>query len=123
MSGLTPKEAVKIIFYAINTRNLEPLYDILDAEAVFNFPGTKPLVGPTKIKGFFKILFRRFPKLEFTTGRLITEDNCAAVEWTNQGVNRNGSNYANAGVTVIELRNGQILYMSDTFKDTSFTMR
>lgn len=123
MPELTPQEAVEIIFNAMNTRNLNRLHDVLDPDAVFYFPGTNALTGPHKIEGFLKILFRRFPRLDFTTGRLITESNRAAVEWTNEGEDRKGTPYANAGVTIVELRNGRIIYMSDTFKDTSFTLR
>ena len=123
MSELNPKEAVEIIFNAMNTRNHDWLHDILDLGAVFYFPGTKPLTCPQKIEGFLKILFRSFPRLDFTTGRLIAEANCVAVEWTNEGEDRKGKPYTNAGVTVVELRNDRIIYMSDTFKDTSFTSK
>ena len=123
MPELTPKEACEIIFNAMNTRNLDRLHEVLDPEAVFYFPGTKPLSGPSKIEGFLKILFRGFPRLNFTTGRLIAEANCAVVEWTNEGEDRKGTPYANAVVTVVELRNGRIIYMSDTFMDTSFTSK
>ena len=123
MPELIPKEACEIIFNAMNTRNLDRLHEILDPEAVFYFPGTKPLIGPPKIEGFLKILFRSFPRLEFTTGRVIEEGNCAAVEWSNEGEDRKGTSYTNAGVTVVELRNGRIIYMSDTFIDTSFTSK
>lgn len=123
MSNPTPKDAVGIIFDAMNTRNLDPFLDILDPDAVFYFPGTKPLTGPRKIETFLKILFHRYPRLDFTIGRLVTEANTAAVEWTNEGEDRKGMPYANAGVTVVELRNGRIIYMSDTFKDTSFSSK
>jgi ketosteroid isomerase-like protein len=120
---LIPKKAAEIIFNTMNTRNLDRLHEILDPEAVFYFPGTKPLNGPSKIEGFLKILFRSYPRLEFTTGRVIAEANRAAVEWTNEGEDRKGTPYTNAGVTVVELRNGRIVYMSDTFKDTSFASK
>lgn len=123
MSDLSPKEAIRIVFNALNTRNLDRLHEILDAEAVFYFPGTNPLHGPQRIETFLKILFRRFPRLDFTTGRLIADETCAAEEWTNQGEGRTGAPYSNAGVTVVELKNGRIIYMSDTFKDTSFVMK
>ena len=123
MPELTPKVAAEIIFNAMNTRDLGKLYEVLDPEAVFYFPGTRPLSGPSQIEGFLKILFRSFPRLDFSTGRVIAESNCAAVEWTNEGEDRRGKPYTNAGVTVVELRNGRIIYMSDTFKDTSFTSK
>ena len=105
MPDLIPKDAVGIIFDAMNSRNFEPLLDILDPDAVFYFPGIKPLTGPRKIEAFLKILFHRYPRLHFTIGRLITETNYVAVEWTNEGEDRKGVPYANAGVTVVELTN------------------
>ena len=50
-------------------------------------------------------------------GRLDATDSWKA--WCN----RKGIPYVNAGVTVVELRAGRIIYMSDTFKDTSFTSK
>lgn len=123
MSPLPTKAAIKAVFGIMNARNLEQLNDILDVNAVFYFPGTPPIKGAQKIKTFLKVLFRRYPQLSFTTKRLIAEDNCAAVEWTNKGVDRTGELYTNEGVTVVELKNNRIVYISDTFKDTSFTMR
>jgi len=118
MADLTAREAVGRVFEAMNSRELDPLEAILDGEAEFHFPGTEPLRGPRSIARFIKILLRRFPKLAFTTGWVVAEAERAAVEWTNEGEDRKGAPYRNAGVTVLELREGRIVYMSDTFKDT-----
>jgi ketosteroid isomerase-like protein len=114
-----------MVFEAMNSRDLETLADILHPDAVFLFPGTNPLEGPEAIGRFLKILFRRFPRLCFTTGRLVLDEDAdrAAAEWTVEGEDRRGGAYRNAGVTVIELNGGKIVYMSDTFKDTSIFTR
>ncbi|MHC5036464.1 MAG: nuclear transport factor 2 family protein [Planctomycetota bacterium] len=123
MSEPTAKETVKGIFEALNARELSRLSDLLAPNAVFHFPGTNPLKGPEAIARFLNILLRRFPTLTFTTGRVIAEGGRAAAEWTNEGEDRKGTPYRNAGVTVIEMEGGRVVYMSDTFKDTAVFMR
>jgi ketosteroid isomerase-like protein len=124
MSDRDAREAAAAVFAAMNERDVELLVARLAPAAVFHFPGTKPLEGPDRIARFIKILFHRYPRLEFTTGRVIADERCAAVEWTNEGEDRGGEPYRNAGVTVIELAAGKIAYLSDTFKDTAvFTRR
>ena len=119
----TAREAAGRIFEAMNSRDLDSLSGILAPDAVFHFPGTGPIEGAEAIARFLKILLRRFPELTFTPGRTIVEEERAAVEWTNKGKDRKGIPYHNAGVTVLELREGRIAYMSDTFKDTAVFTR
>jgi ketosteroid isomerase-like protein len=103
----------------MNTRELDRLLALLAENAVFHFPGTEPIEGPARIERFLKILFHRYPRLEFTVSRVIADHKSAAVEWRNQGQDRSGSPYNNAGVTIVELAADRIVYLSDTFKDTA----
>jgi ketosteroid isomerase-like protein len=119
MADFDARTAARRVFEAMNARDLDPLADAMHEDAEFHFPGAEPLRGPKAIARFLKILLRRFPDLEFETGRIIAEGDRAAVEWTNAGRDRAGEAYRNAGVTVLELRAGKIAYMSDTFKDTA----
>ena len=112
-------QSIYRVFQALNQRELSLLDEVLHPDAVFHFPGTQPLFGSKKIVRFMKLLFRMYPKLEFTTGRVAIGNTCMAVEWTNSGLDRKGIAYENAGVTFIEQKNGKIVYMSDTFKDTA----
>lgn len=124
MSEGAARDAVAAVFAAMNERDVGLLLERLAPDAVFHFPGTAPIEGPDRIARFIKILFHRYPRLEFKTGRVIADARSAAVEWTNAGEDRNGEPYANAGVTVIELVGERIAYLSDTFKDTAvFTRR
>lgn len=120
---MNARDAAARIFEAMNARDLEPLAALFHPEAVFHFPGTVPVKGPDAIARFLRILLRRFPTLAFAPGRVIAEGDRAAVEWTNEGADRNGAPYRNAGVTVLELEEGRIAYLSDTFKDTSVFAR
>jgi ketosteroid isomerase-like protein len=124
MTDQDPRAAATALFEAMNNRDLDLLSSWLAPDAVFDFPGTKLLEGPDRIVRFIKILFHRYPELEFTTGRVIADGAAAAVEWTNQGRDRKDEPYRNAGVTIVELEDGKIGYLSDTFKDTAvFTRR
>ena len=49
---------------------------------------------------------------------MIQQDERAAVHWTNQGMNRRREPYENEGVTILEMKNGKISYISDFFKNT-----
>jgi ketosteroid isomerase-like protein len=48
----------------------------------------------------------------------ITEQERAAVHWTNKGADRKGGVYENEGVTILRFENGKICFISDFFKDT-----
>jgi len=120
--GEGPARIATALFDAMNARDPSAFAGLLAEGAVFHFPGTKPIDGAARIEKFVKILFFRYPVLAFELHRVICEDRCAAVEWTNAGADRSGAPYRNAGVTVIELdADGRVAYLSDTFKDTSFT--
>ena len=105
-------------FNVVNRRDLDKLKELLADYAEFYFPKTQPLVGRNRIIRFFKILFRQYPKLEFTVHREIMQGQVAAVHWTNRGVHKNGEPYENEGVTILEMERDKIRFISDFFKDT-----
>jgi uncharacterized protein (TIGR02246 family) len=119
--GTPLKQTATNFFDAMNTRDASSVASMLAEDAVFHFPGTAPMVGVERIQKFLKVLFFKFPRLEFSVGRVVADESAAAVEWTNRGERRDGAPYANAGVTVLALEGDRIVYLSDTFKDTSFT--
>jgi ketosteroid isomerase-like protein len=111
------------LFTSLNDRNPASFAALLAPNAVFHFPGTKPIRGAARIEQFVKILFFKYPRLVFEVGRVVADERRAAVEWENAGVTRDGVPYRNAGVTVLELEGDSIVYLSDTFKDTSLFVR
>jgi hypothetical protein len=56
--------------------------------------------------------------LNFYIQRIIIQGQQAAIHWTNQGKNRHDAPYENEGVTIMELMDGKIVFISDFFKDT-----
>ena len=112
------KHFLSMLFAGMNQKKLENLSESLADDAVFHFPRTAPLEGKKRILSFLKILFRKYPNLTFSVGRMTGDDTFGAAEWTNHGDSKTGEHYENAGVTFLEVKDGKIVYISDTFKDT-----
>ena len=117
---LSIKDLTQAIFDAFNNRDLSDLEQYLADDATFDFPGTELLQGPQRILLFFKILFRKYPRLKFNVEDIIVEENRACALWTNEGEDNQGNPYHNRGVTFVRVKEGKIISISDYFKDTSF---
>ena len=107
-----------VFFDVINGRELDKLEAQLTENAQFHFPKTQPLFGKKQIIRFFKILYRRYPVLDFRIQRQIIQGNLAAVHWTNRGADKKQELYENEGVTLFEMEGEKVRFMSDFFKDT-----
>ena len=114
------KDTTRIIFDALNSRDLSQLEEHLAEDALFEFPGTELLQGPKKILLFFKILFRKYPRLQFHVRDVIVENDQTCAIWTNEGQDSKGNPYKNRGITLVRVKDGKIVFISDYFKDTSF---
>ena len=115
---MADEQIVHTFFEVFNNRDTEKMATLLNADAEFFFPKTKPLIGKDRILKFLGILFRQYPQLIFTIQRVIRQGEQAAVHWTNQGFNRRKEPYQNEGVTILKMHNGKISYISDFFKNT-----
>lgn len=118
-SGIN-RTIAETIFTALNNRDLSLLDHYLDEHASFDFPGTSLIKGRKKIILFFKILFRKYPRLLFTVKETIADGDAVCVLWSNQGVNSSDQHYRNSGATVVRIAAAKIIFLSDYFKDTSF---
>jgi ketosteroid isomerase-like protein len=114
------EQRLRALFTCVSARDADGLAALLHPDAVFYFPKTAPLVGPERILRFFALLWRRYPRLDFSVRELIVapDGQRAAVHWTNAGHTREGADYANEGVTLLHLREGRLVLISDFFKDT-----
>ena len=114
-----PSESfIREFFEVFNQRNLNKMEQLFSPDAEFYFPKTQPLIGKNRILKFFNILFRQYPRLHFDIQRIIIEGRQAAIHWTNQGINKRNVPYSNEGVTIMEIMDGKIAFISDFFKDT-----
>ena len=64
-----------------------------------------------------------YPELKFKIENIIVDDAGAAVVWSNKGRFKSGEPYMNQGITLVQIREGKIVLISDYFKDTSFLNR
>jgi ketosteroid isomerase-like protein len=110
-----------MLFEAMNARDIARLEALLDGDAAFDFPGTGLIQGRRRILVFFKVLFRKFESLVFDVHEVVIDGDRACVVWENSGRHATGEPYANRGMTLIRLTGDRIAFISDYFKDTSFT--
>ena len=115
---MSSESFIREFFEVFNQRNLVKMEDLFSSDAEFYFPKTQPLIGKNRILKFLNILFRQYPQLNFEIQRIIVQGQQAAIHWTNQGKNKRDEPYENEGVTIMELINGKISFISDFFKDT-----
>jgi ketosteroid isomerase-like protein len=108
------------IFAAMNSRDVSELTPYIAEEAIFDFPGAGCITGKKRILLFFKILFRKYPRLFFHIDDIIVEGERACAVWSNAGEDAHGTAYRNRGITLVRTVDGQIIFISDYFKDTSF---
>lgn len=118
---MTIRALTQTIFEAFNKRDVSELEQYLAEDVVFDFPGTELMEGRKKILLFFKILFRKYPRLEFHVEDILVNGDHACAVWSNRGENKRGNPYKNRGVTLVRMSEGKIVCISDYFKDTSFT--
>ncbi|MBT8364459.1 MAG: nuclear transport factor 2 family protein [Deltaproteobacteria bacterium] len=115
---MSDKQLFHKFFDVFNHRDTKEMGDLLSPDAEFYFPKTQPLIGRERILKFLNILFRQYPELAFKIQRVIHQGDQAAVHWTNQGMNRRQEAYQNEGVTILEVQDDKINFISDFFKDT-----
>jgi len=68
-----------------------------------------------------KEYYRKLARLVFTVSDILVEGEKAVAVWTNKGESVSGEPYTNRGTTVFHFSGGKITFISDYFKDTSFT--
>lgn len=112
----------KVVFEAMNARDLSIAEPFLKEDVVFDFPGSGRMTGAKRVSLFIKVLLRKFPELTFTIQEVILAEERACTVWTNNGKYQDGSPYENSGMTLFHFEDDHISFMSDYFKDTSFTI-
>jgi len=118
--NLSNIDKAKLIFSSLNTRDLSDLQMYLADNAQLDFPGAGCMKGKKRVLLFFKVLFRKYSYLEFTVDDVIVEGDRACVVWHNVGDDSKGNPYKNSGITLVNMSEEKILFISDYFKDTSF---
>jgi ketosteroid isomerase-like protein len=114
------EDLAKKIFAAMNSGDFDQVSKDMSDDIVFDFPGIAPLEGQRRVIVFLKTLLRKYKNLVFKISDILTDNERACVVWTNFGEFK-GEEYANSGMTLIHFDGDKISFLSDYFKDTSFT--
>ena len=109
------------IFEAMNSGEFSKFQSNALEGISFDFPDTDRIEGAKRVILFFKVLLRKYKDLKFSVNEVIVGDKKACVVWTNKGEYNDGSLYENSGITLFHFYDDKISYISDYFKDTSFT--
>jgi len=115
------QELALMIFQAMNSRTFDGVIDYFDDSLILDFPGSGRIQGKRKVVVFLKALLRKYPVLCFNVFEVLVDGDQVAALWTNKGNNLAGEDYQNSGVSIIHIDAGKITFISDYFKDTSFT--
>jgi len=115
------RDLAELVFKAMNSRDFDTFEKVITEDVIFDFPGAGRAEGDRRSLLLMKSILRKFPKLHFTIIESIVEGNRACVVWTNEGEDIQANSYSNSGVTFFHFCENKICYLSDYFKDTSFT--
>ena len=109
------------VFDAMNAKEFSSFETNASEDICFDFPGVERMEGLKRVILFFKVLLRKYKELIFSVNDVIVDKDKACVVWTNSGVYLDGSPYKNSGITLFHFKDEKIHFISDYFKDTSFT--
>ncbi len=117
----TYKILVRGFFEAMNSREIEKMRDKVCEEVCLDFPGLKLVEGKRKVLVFINTLLRKYKKLNFEILEILVDGDRACAIWNNSGITLEDKDYTNNGLTYFRFTNDKIEFISDYFKDTSFT--
>ena len=120
---LSNRDLAALVVTAMDKRDFTLYEKHVAGDAVLDFPGSETVTGCRRIIVFLKAVLRKYPELKFTIENIIVDEDRAAVVWSNTGRFKNGELYNNRGITLVQTRDGEIVLISDYFKDTSFLKR
>jgi len=131
IGALMVKKIIPKGYDLLNKGNLAEFMKDWADDSVFVFPGNVKVSGTIKgkseIEKWFKHMFEQFPKRKFTVKNAFIRNICAfgatnsaAVEWEIEYSNKNGKEYKNFGVTVIEMKKGKAVAVRDYFRFTEY---
>lgn len=120
---LSNRELAKLVVTSMDKRDFTFYEKYVAEDADLDFPGSETVRGCRRIIIFLKAVLRKYPELKFIIENIIVDEGVAAVVWSNTGKFKSGERYNNRGITLVQVREGKIVLISDYFKDTSFLKR
>jgi ketosteroid isomerase-like protein len=114
---------ITLLFEAMNSREFSAFEKVITDDVGFDFPWVARTEGARRTLLLLRSLLRKYPELRFTLTDIIAEEDRTCAVWHNEGMDSRGNPYHNRGVTLFHFTGGKISFISDYFKDTSFTMK
>jgi ketosteroid isomerase-like protein len=112
---------IRLLFESMNSREFGAFEKVITEDVAFDFPGAGRTEGARRTLLLLKSLLRKYPVLIFTVNEIIVQENRACAIWVNEGKDSQGLPYNMSGVTLFHFSGDRISFISDYFKDTSFT--
>jgi len=119
-NSLSNRKLAELVVISMDKRDFTLFEKHVSENAELDFSGSETVKGCRRIIVFLKSVLRKYPELKFTIKNIIVDEDGAAVVWSNMGRFKNGAPYNNRGITLVQMREGKIVLISDYFKDTSF---
>lgn len=120
-NSISYKHLAQGVFDAMNKRDFSDMQMNISEDLVFDFPGAGRIAGAKRVILFLNALLRKYSTLTFSVSEIFIDGERACAIWANQGEYKDGKSYSNSGVTIFHFSGEKISFMSDYFKDTSFT--
>jgi ketosteroid isomerase-like protein len=122
------KKKVSSAFDAINRRDISAFLSAWRDDCTFIYPGNMPVSGKMEGKKSFEKWFQnfmeQFPKIKFTIKNICVDNifdfvgtNVVAAHWDLDLTNRDGNVVHNSGVTIINIKFGKALLVTDFIFD------
>ena len=134
IGAIIVKSKVCSAFVSLNRRDLPAFLSGWAEDATFIYPGnisvSGKMQGKKAIQEWFRKYLDQFPKLNFTLKNVCVQNifafagtNVVAVEWDLNLTNREGRDFQNSGVTIINVKKGRVVLVRDYIFDTEVLKR
>ncbi|MGW8247306.1 MAG: nuclear transport factor 2 family protein [Acidiferrobacterales bacterium] len=125
---LVARLSAKAAYNSLNRRDISAFLSGWAEDATFIFPGEVPISGTHQgkqnIEKIFQTFLAQFPRFNFSLKNILVKNvfdligsNVIAVEWDITGENKDGLQFSNSGVSIIELRGMKARQVQDYFFD------
>lgn len=128
IGAIIAKRKVRSAMDALNRRDLSGFLADWREDATFIYPGTLSVSGRVEgkkaIEQWFQKFLEQFPKVNFIPKNVSVQNifalggtNVVAVEWDVALTNREGKDFQNSGVSIVNIKKGKAILVRDYIFD------
>jgi ketosteroid isomerase-like protein len=96
--------------------DISSMRELLHQDVSLDFPGVRPTRGKAQTILLLRQILFNFKHLKFEITDLIEEGEKICALWENKGERKDGTAFRNRGATILHVKDGAILLISDYFK-------